>query len=711
MIDMFSRRHKFCLNFNKIISLVESVIYSTVVLAIASGLKIIDPRSTSWLSYGDGTSEIAWEFFRRQPVLQFPLGLNPSYGLEISSTIAFDGQIPLVSLFLHPFDSLLPDRFQYIGIFLFFTFVLNFLFAKKIFNNLKFNHYQSVTCAILLATSPVILNRFIENTHYSLTSSWIIFAAINLSMLKYLFFNKWVTLYIITILIHLYFLPFVILIHITTIIIVSLTSRKLVIKNYLILLAIIISSALTLLLTGYFFGGISGKDIGFGLYRSTLLSLVDSSGWSRIIPDIPEPDGAYEGFAYLGLPTLLLAILTFILIKQKSQSSQTIFLLPVWISSILLFVFALSNKIAAGKFELFSFSMPESLSLLVNTFRSSGRFIWLLVFIVFVFLAFKVKNKMSDSKFSAVITVILLLTIFDYYPQMQSSKATKFSQSNESDLIDPAWQSISECYVNIRVYPPTVGVDNYYNFVNVAYQQNLGINTGRFGRVNQATILKAYDQMHKEFNTGEYRNDSFYIFTNSEFILPEIVNYQKNLAIHTLNEESSYGELNGHSFIAPNLKNCQSGDLLKAKSVRFGSPDTQKYQGEPIKFGTSENSSKYILIGFSALEDWGVWSVDEYSKITLNTNNISNFSSINIEARDLASPPNDFMVSINNQAIGTCNFSTKFSLCSLNYNFNDLKTNIVSIEFKPSVIRSPKSLGISDDTRNLGFGLTGIYLS
>jgi hypothetical protein len=698
-------------NFKKTTSLIEGFIYSFIILVLISGLRIINPKSTSWLSYEDGTAEIAWEFFRRQPVLQFPLGLNPSYGLEISSTIAFDGQIPLMSLILHPFNALLPDRFQYFGIFLFFTFALNFFFAKKIFNNLKFSYYQSVISAILLATSPVILNRFIENTHYSLTSSWIIFAAINLSMLKNVTFKKWVLLYIFTILIHLYFLPFVVLIHIFTLMYLSLISKKLVGKNYISLFAIVIISVLTLLLTGYFYGGISGKDSGYGLFRSTLFSLFDSSGWSRIIPDISEPDGAYEGFAYIGLPTVLLIILILILSRQKSKSSQSIFLVPVWISSIILFGFSLSNKVAAGKFELLSFSVPDSLSLLTNTFRSSGRFAWLLVFVLFIYLTLQVKNKMSDSNFSAVLTVILALTFVDYYPQLQSNKTIKFSKSIKSNLAHPAWKSISECYRNIRVYPPTVGVENYYNFVNIADQQNLGINTGRFGRVNQATILGAYDQMQKEFNTGEYRNDSFYIFTNAGFVLPEIVNYQKNLAIHTLNEESSYGEMNGYTFIAPNLKNCPLGEALKAQSARFGSPERQKYQGEAIKFGAKENSDKYILIGFSALEDWGVWSVDEYSKITFNTRNIFDFSRINIQARDLAMPQNNFKVFVNNRSIGTCNFSTEFSLCSLNYNFKDLKTNIVSIEFKPSIIRSPKGLGISDDTRNLGFGLKEIYLS
>jgi hypothetical protein len=141
---IFEKTKDFFVKFKKTTSLGESLIYSLIILTLTSGLKIINPKATFWLSYGDGTSEIAWEFFRRQPVLQFPLGLNPLYGLEISSTIAFDGQIPLMSLILHPFDALLPGRFQYFGIFVLLTFALNFLFAKKIFNNLKFNTHDDL---------------------------------------------------------------------------------------------------------------------------------------------------------------------------------------------------------------------------------------------------------------------------------------------------------------------------------------------------------------------------------------------------------------------------------------------------------------------------------------------------------------------------------------------------------------------------------------
>jgi hypothetical protein len=143
----------------------------------------------------------------------------------------------------------------------------------------------------------------------------------------------------------------------------------------------------------------------------------------------------------------------------------------------------------------------------------------------------------------------------------------------------------------------------------------------------------------------------------------------------------------------------------------FGAPETQKYSGEKLTFGKNFDSSKYILMGFSALEDWGVWSVDELSKIYFNTDNVSAFKSINIIGKDLASPANEFTVSLNDSKIGTCNFSTEFSTCSLPFNFKALETNILTLSFVPKIIRSPKDLGLSEDTRNLGFGMKSISFS
>ena len=276
MHEIFSKIKEKLIDYNYK-PILESILFSTILIYFSSGFQLINPKFSSWLSFGDGTQEISWEFFRKQPLFQYPLGLNPQYGLEVSSTAAFDGQIPIMSFFLHPFENLLPERFQYFGIFIFLTFAFNYFFARKIFKYLRFSDFQSAVVGIILATSPVILNRFIENTHYSLTSVWIIFAAILLSIQRSVKFIYWTTVFAFSILIHLYFLPFILVLYLLTLLF-EIYDKKLKINYVLVVVAMLFTSTFIMSITGYFFGGISGKDVGYGLFRSTLLSLFDSSG-------------------------------------------------------------------------------------------------------------------------------------------------------------------------------------------------------------------------------------------------------------------------------------------------------------------------------------------------------------------------------------------------------------------------------------------------
>ena len=95
-----------------------------------------------------------------------------------------------MSLILRPFSFLMGDRFQYFGIFLFVTFALNYLIAKKIFSYLEFNYLNSSFSAIIVSLSPIILNRYIDNTHYSLTAAFLIFYGIFLVLKNDLSLSK-----------------------------------------------------------------------------------------------------------------------------------------------------------------------------------------------------------------------------------------------------------------------------------------------------------------------------------------------------------------------------------------------------------------------------------------------------------------------------------------------------------------------------------------
>ena len=65
------------------------------------GFGILNPRNVGWLLADfDMTLEyLGWAFYRYSP-WTFPIGMNPNFGLDISSSIIFSNSLQFLHLFL-----------------------------------------------------------------------------------------------------------------------------------------------------------------------------------------------------------------------------------------------------------------------------------------------------------------------------------------------------------------------------------------------------------------------------------------------------------------------------------------------------------------------------------------------------------------------------------------------------------------------------------
>ena len=80
-----------------------SVLIGFAVIAYAFGLHILPPWNTGWMLSGMIGPDpvqywLGWSFFHRAP-WSWPPGLNPLWGLEISSSIYYADAIPLMAFF------------------------------------------------------------------------------------------------------------------------------------------------------------------------------------------------------------------------------------------------------------------------------------------------------------------------------------------------------------------------------------------------------------------------------------------------------------------------------------------------------------------------------------------------------------------------------------------------------------------------------------
>ena len=101
----------------------QSLLYLVpIVLGVLSFFLVVGPYALSptnlaWLDNGFDQSQhyLGWAFFRDSP-WSFPLGLNPKFGMDISSAIVYSDSIPLLAILFKGISTFLPTPFQYFGI-------------------------------------------------------------------------------------------------------------------------------------------------------------------------------------------------------------------------------------------------------------------------------------------------------------------------------------------------------------------------------------------------------------------------------------------------------------------------------------------------------------------------------------------------------------------------------------------------------------------
>ena len=268
------------------------------------------------------THYMGWEFFRHTSLLQWPLGLNPKLGLDISSSIAFTDSIPLAAFIFKPFNSLLPATFQYLGLWILICFVLQTYLAARLLSHFLTDQIQIALGSVFIALSPVLIYRLVHDGygHIALVSHFLILGALNLYFTKPLKSSWWALLFASTILIQAYFIPMVAAIWIAKLVQYLRHdggSRSVAIKHFA---AVAVASISTLIAGGYvalgsnlFTGGSEVTDSSFPYwFRWQPLSLIDiqtsfSGTWSHFLSDQQELRGDVEGFSFLGSGIILLA--------------------------------------------------------------------------------------------------------------------------------------------------------------------------------------------------------------------------------------------------------------------------------------------------------------------------------------------------------------------------------------------------------------------
>lgn len=165
----------------------------------------------------------------------------------------------------------------------------------------------------------------------------------------------------------------------------------------------------------------SGKptpEFGFGFYAMNLAAPWAGGHW------LPVPQsfglnpiagftyiggpGQYEGFNYLGLGVLMLMAFSAMRMLPSIWRHKALFGL------LLVFaIYAVSDHVTLGQKTLMEFNYPAWLLPVTSQFRASGRFFWLVAYVLLVVSLYKTHQKLKAPQFTAVALLVLLLQATD----------------------------------------------------------------------------------------------------------------------------------------------------------------------------------------------------------------------------------------------------------------------------------------------------------
>ncbi len=592
-----------------------AILLGFVAFFLITGGKILWPTYIDWLLAGDpATHWIGWQYFRYTPLLQWPIGANPDLGMEIGSSIVFTDSIPLMAFLFKPLNVLLPDTFQYTGLWILMCFSLQSFFAWKLLSLFTKDKYLPLIGSIFFIIAPIGLWRL--GGHYALFGHWVLLAGLYLYFTKDFSIYRWSGLLASTALIHAYLLAMVLAIWSADLIQRCCLKHVSLIKalSYFIVGSTIV--AFMMWAAGYFMVGKGVGLYGYGFARLNLLALIDPKDmYSTLLPALKTAITAWtdaDGFNFLGLGMLALGMIAgYILLRNVTIISKTISkakLIPILFISMGLFLYAISNRIAIGPYELLSYPMPPITEILTSAFRCSGRFFWPVYYAIYLAIFYILFTR---SKRHVAIT----LCVGMLFAQLIDSKdawimiRNQFAHPAEYvvPLNSPVWSNITHPYRKIIFVPSYNGPIKGISFFAAEHQ--MATNANVFARVNPEKEQKSKENITTAILNNELSPDSLYVFVDNHALW--------RIASNQIGPSDAAGVLDGYRIIAPKLRDCKTCNVSAIASSPVRDSHRLDYKMERLSFKLNGNGQKYQVYGWSEAEEWGTWSDGDASAILL----------------------------------------------------------------------------------------------
>lgn len=457
------------------------------------GARVLYPTDVSWLANDPAINFAGWAFLRAEPDWHFPPTFVHRLGYPVGVSASLLDVTPVFALPLRLLQGWLPEPFQYLGLLAVLNGALQMLFGMLIAR--RWFPDRPVTTALagaMFLLAPVFVFRL--HGHITLASQWMVLATVLLYLAADDRERGWRSIAWAMLLLWVaggmfpYLLVMVAAILAAALGSALLTGRIRFSVAVLLALAGLTVGAGSAAFHGFLTDGGAGAFVGqgFGTYSLNLLGLLNPQGTNAmLLPSLPQFDGQGEGFAYLGLGTMLLLLWALPVLLGGTARVSWRRWLPLTIACLLMATFALSHRITFGSAVLLELPLPSWAAFVGGTFRASGRFVWPLVYLLLVTALWSLSH-LAPARVGGVLLAIAVAVQLADTTGLRRAVSGLLLPATPRRLTSPEWQGLAAAHDHLVVLPAWQcsmghdtpgGVPGYALFLRAAIENHLTLNS------------------------------------------------------------------------------------------------------------------------------------------------------------------------------------------------------------------------------------------
>ncbi|WP_431281276.1 DUF6311 domain-containing protein [Humitalea sp. 24SJ18S-53] len=481
------------------------------------GGHILPPSHTGWMLRGTLGPDpvqywLGYTFFKHAP-WTWPPGLNPAWGLEVSSSIFYADSIPLLAIFFKAISGL-AEVSQYWGLWIFACAGLQGALAWRLIGQVTRDPLARLAGAVLFIMQPALLTRM--GGHFALSAHFLLLAGLWLCIVPGTGWRRtaaWAPLVAATAMIHSYLLPMVLGLWAA-----DWLARGVARHGWRGLaaeaLAVPVAGLAALWAAGFFVltSGFGGQGARYGQMQMDLLAPFDPGPWGAILPDLPGPLHAEVGASYPGLGILALLLLSGIAWLWRPLRGIAA-RWPLLLALGVMLAVAISHHVSIGGREVGWFELPPRLADLAAALRASERFLWPLGYALLLAGIAALAHAIGGRRAGVVLALLVGLQFIDLQPGFTNT--TRYFPQGPAvaplRLTDPFWAKAAARYTRIRVVPNGNQAKHWEEVA--VYAATLGLETDAvyLARIDPGRVAALNADMAERLASGRHEPGTLYV--------------------------------------------------------------------------------------------------------------------------------------------------------------------------------------------------------